>query len=539
MTKIKFFAIAALLLLSSSALADQPFKNALRPAGPIGAARSGTGSITGGTVNRTESDRWQDNWIVASELAGIDCSGATDSTAALQSALNHDEAQIVLPKSCHLKIGTGNTTGCAITINAHKGVQLRSFSKANNADPFAPSIFWAGSGGNAFCFVDNDHPTIDGIMFTTNSTNVVDTYLDFTGPNTGGSTPTLPTITNTSIFGSAANPNFKGISIGAGSGSNNENAYIFNNDVSCSYHKAILKTRTASIRNGSVALTVPGGTYVSGNVGLPITISVPAGALQTTIATVVSGTSITVADAWPYATATNATVHNDRSYGTGIYIGNNANAKHNKIYNNRTSQCHIGLDLTVSFDVNFIEGGFNDIGIQVRGLIEPSTINNYESEQDVQAVIVTNNNSTQLSLWNFRGSNANQRADGFMRLGNPGGSFNIQNYGGIDGDMQNLNVILFRFGSSSRVFTALNLYTAANKPTSGATFDQVNYSSAFMTHYNMDAFLNVSGEGNSGISGYAGTVDVGQASSHGIFTTCTNHPSGMIYSNAGVISLCP
>ena len=256
-------------------------------------------------------------------------------------------------------------------------------------------------------------------------------------------------------------------------------------------------------------------------------VSVAAGALSSTIFSVQSGTQVTLANNWalPTATSSCSTVHHGQSYGTGIYQGSNANAKHTKIWNNRITQCHKSLDLGGgSWDVEFIEGGSSDIGVNVRGYGEPSTINFYEDEHDVMAIAVGNNTYTPLVINNMRISNDVQRADGWIQITGAAKLFfqnGLLNTTGIQG-----NAVLFNFnlGSGAGILVASNNnYAEATNGGAGMTFAQTNYASSSKVIYSGDSF-----NGSGFQSGYIGLP-----------TSCSGLPSGTLENASGTLSVCP
>ena len=71
--------------------------------------------ITGGTVSRNDAARWIDNWTEAPEI-GVDCTGATDSTTAIQNWVNANP-------SGHLRfpLGCNFFTTSTITVSSGTG----------------------------------------------------------------------------------------------------------------------------------------------------------------------------------------------------------------------------------------------------------------------------------------------------------------------------------------------------------------------------------------------------------------------------------
>src|SRR5947209_8384136 len=76
-------------------------------------------AVTRGGAIRTERDRRAEHYTTVSDLSGIDCSGATDSTAGLQNAITGG-AVLKFPLGCRIVLS--NT----ITVRSRSHVKLFS-----------------------------------------------------------------------------------------------------------------------------------------------------------------------------------------------------------------------------------------------------------------------------------------------------------------------------------------------------------------------------------------------------------------------------
>src|SRR5437660_1672782 len=105
---------------------------------------------------------------------GIDCTGTTDSTSALNTifangAANVDGHEFILPFGCVLKIGA---SGTGLTIRNHMGFKIRGYSQPGGGGSAAygnPEIQWCqSSGAVGQTMVDMEHVHsfgIEGIVF--------------------------------------------------------------------------------------------------------------------------------------------------------------------------------------------------------------------------------------------------------------------------------------------------------------------------------------------------------------------------------------
>lgn len=104
--------------------------------------------------------------------------------------------------------------------------------------------------------------------------------------------------------------------------------------------------------------------------------------------------------------------------GKAIENGNSANAKHQRFEYLTNSNCAIGIDvLAGSADISHIGGGSNGIGIRIgSSTTEPTLIDHYEAEGDLQAVVAVGAPAP-INCTNCRWSNANQtNAGGFLKF---------------------------------------------------------------------------------------------------------------------------
>ena len=104
--------------------------------------------------------------------------------------------------------------------------------------------------------------------------------------------------------------------------------------------------------------------------------------------------------------------------GTAIYNGgNNGQAKHNTIEHVGVNYGAVGIDVkNGSVDISHVGGGGNGIGVRIQANTEPCSIDHYEAEGDLQAIVTAASNAP-VTITNLRGSNSSQtNSGGFLKL---------------------------------------------------------------------------------------------------------------------------
>ena len=112
-------------------------------------------TVTSRNTNRTDPRRWADHWKTFPEV-GIDCTGNTDSTSALQSAINAmpNNSTLVAPIGCKTVLSS------TITITDRSGITIMSMQRPSDAA--APRFVWNASGGTMFSVQHSTAPTFKG-----------------------------------------------------------------------------------------------------------------------------------------------------------------------------------------------------------------------------------------------------------------------------------------------------------------------------------------------------------------------------------------
>jgi hypothetical protein len=372
----------------------------------------GTGIVTGGSVSLSNAARWPQRGMVLSEV-GVDCSGATDATAALQAAFNAmpDESNLIAPQGTLLKLSA------QINVNNRVGVRLVSDGRPKNNGP-SPQILWAASGGTAFSFFCCDHPGVEGFLFNgASGSGCPDSWLVYdgtTGVGGGTKTPTQALVRGCSFLADSAHAGYKAIQISPTANQNHEDYEISDCDFD-GYGQATgattLRARDGVATHSSTAFSSATAAFVSGDVGKRIIISCAIGSLTTTIASRTDGSNIVLTDAWTLASQTGATIHIGQRYGTAIYQrGNNSFATRfrNIIVQNFATALDLGAGSNGSIDN--IGGGFNDLAISMNGGWD---ISRYDCEGDMRGVEISAVNRPNF-MRGIRIVLTNQRADGWF-----------------------------------------------------------------------------------------------------------------------------
>jgi hypothetical protein len=355
---------------------------------------------------------------------GVDCSGAQDSTKALQSAIDAmpDAGTIKFPLGCRVKLGAGVTTGgCAITITDRLGIQLVSEVLVGNfGGGRTPTLEWNGNGGTMFCVQHTDHPRFIGLSFVDNG-HKIDGYLDFDG-DPGRHIGTAGQIEYSSFVSTTPNPDYVGVSISPTATNNHENYEIYHSYFSCS-GKVAVRARDGVTTAGSANVSSVRADFSPADTGARIRITYPGAYLDTTIKTVIDSEHI-VLNANVKDTESDVTIHTGQAYGIGIRNGASQNALQQRFWHITYSNCEYGIYLVGgNADMRHINGGQSDFGIFIGGFTaEQTSIDYYESEGDARGIQI---DGPLTLITNSRLSNSNQFGDGFWKFG--GGMVNIQN----------------------------------------------------------------------------------------------------------------
>jgi len=410
--------------------------------------------VTRGNTASAEAKRGIDNWVEFPE-AGIDCSGTTDSTRALQAAINTmpNDSTLKAPAGCTVKLSS------TISITNRSGISIVSDQRPEDGSP-TPEFIWSGSNaGPMFLFTYVTRPTIRGFTFNDPSPCALTGFLQFDG--NGGSpnnTPTLALVEYNSFLNcTPSNVTFNAISISPTATTNHENYRIENNDFYCGQGYSDLRSQIGVVDSGSPTLYASDGAFTPGDVGKRLLVSWATGSLNTTVLSIVDRTNIVMSTNAP-SSQSNVTVHIGQAYGTGIFVGANSNAKDHKYVNNRFSQCAYGLHLkNGSYDIRHIAGTRNDTMIYAESISEPSAISFYQAEYDLRFLEFGPARST-IAISNTRIDNYNQRADGYIYFE---GIANVV-FSGANNETAprgiQTNAVLFGFVGASGYITSVSNY---------------------------------------------------------------------------------
>jgi hypothetical protein len=358
---------------------------------------------------------------------GVDCTGATDSASALQTAINTvpNGGTLLFPPGCIILLGS------TVSITDRDGFQMAAYNPLfNNGDSgTVPQFVWNGTGGIMFDIEHSDHPSIIGFSFTVNAGKSIGTFLNFDGAPPPGSHIGTAGIVNYDTFSlsaSSANPTPVAVSIAATTGSNHENYRITNSNFNCGAASTATQISTSGVLAlGSPNLSVSSGTpFSSGQVGSPIWVAYPIssatpfpsgnGLVFTTIKTFTDSSHV-VLNANAADNVTGAQIKIGQAYGTGIYLGPGGNDLAERFLDNTFFGCHYGIYAAGgSFQVTHYGGGYGDWGIYANGGAENDEVDFYEAENDQRAIEFTN--APMATITNTRMTNVNQLADGFIKL---------------------------------------------------------------------------------------------------------------------------
>lgn len=393
-------------------------------------------------------------------FAGIDITGATDSAAGLQAAINGvpDGSTILFPVGCTLKLNS------MITVLSRTHLSLIGKPLGPNVVPGAAggdsaAFVWNGpANGTMFLFKSCFNPYVCGFRFSSNV--AVDRFLSFDFTGLSSVTGTAPHVFYNSFQTPGANANFVAVYISETSTTNMENAIVswnsFNGFGSTSRYSV-----TGSVSTASSTVTISSGTsFSAGDVGkrIRITYATPAGhiatdaLIDTTISSFTSASAVVLASGNAAFTQSNCTVHVGECFGTGIKVGNSQNSKHHKFDYNISQGCAVVVDVpNGSFSMNHLNGVFDDIGVRVGGgVVEPCEINFFESEHNMVGISIFGS-SVPVMLRSCRMANDNQAGNGYFQLA---GIVNMENCGGVSATPSTNQALVAISGASS--FLRLN-----------------------------------------------------------------------------------
>lgn len=186
-------------------------------------------------------------------ISGVDCSGITDSTIALNTYFANgstgvDGREIVLPLSCVLKIGSNGT---GITIRNHMGFKIKGYSQPGDGGNAAfgnPEIQWCQSSGPASAtMIDMERVHsfgLEGIVLDAHGpvasgcTTPAGIALNVDLSGTGNLITTFGEFRNISVLaggyqGGSHDTNFIGMQFSNTSGSNVEDMRIYDSSFNC------------------------------------------------------------------------------------------------------------------------------------------------------------------------------------------------------------------------------------------------------------------------------------------------------------------
>jgi hypothetical protein len=374
-------------------------------------------------------------WYRIESFAGVDITGASDSTAGLQAAINAvpDGATILFPRACTLKLSS------TITVTARTHLRLIGGPFVNTVVPGAaagdaPNLLWNGAAnGTMFDFESCFNPSISGFNFTSNV--AINCFLNFDGTGINGVTGTAGNVQFCSTTNPTTNGNHVAVQISKTATNNQEN-YVVSWNSFTGFSAASRYSLLGVVNNGSANLACSDNPFSAGDVGrrVRVTYSVPAGhsategIIDTTIQTFTDSGHVVMAASSTF-TQSNCTVHVGESFGKGIVVGNSQNSKHHKFDYNVPTNCAAAIEVpNGSFSVHHLNGEANDIGIKVgAGVVESCLIDFYESEADLVGISAAAS-VVPLAITNSRLDNNKQQGNGFLQLG---GIVNITNCAGV------------------------------------------------------------------------------------------------------------
>src|ERR1035437_7551497 len=345
---------------------------------------------------------------------GVDCSGATDATTALQAVYNAvpDNSNLIAPQGATIKLSS------TINVSNRSGVRLISEHQRPKDNSAKPTIIWGASGGTAFSFFCCDQPGIEGFFFNgASGSGCPDSWLVFDGENGvggGTKTPTQAKVSRSLFLADSGHTGYKAIQISPTANQNHEDYEISDCDFDGYGSNPTVRRATDGVTTiSTTGLTSATATFVSGDAGKTIIVSCRIGSLTTTIASVTNGTTVVLTADWTLASQTGATIHIGNRVGSAIYQrGNNAFAT--RLINLAVQNFSIGLDLGGGSNgkISGLGGGFNDLGMALNGGWD---LDRYDCEGDMRAVSIADVNRPNL-ITSMRMTIPAARADGFILL---------------------------------------------------------------------------------------------------------------------------
>ena len=398
--------------------------------------------------------------------AGIDCTGYSDSTTAFQTAVNAmpDGGVLWFPSGCRMKLSS------TITINSRANIGFRSASHGGvgGCGGEVPQIIWTASGGTVFDFEYTDIPLIDGLSFRTTGSAYVDTFLNFDRRGSGRKTGTAGRILN-SCFSNGSNKtsDFSAIYIAPTTNSNEENYIVDNIQVQCSTSEAAFRSRDGSIDRSSTTLTSATAKFVGSDAGSTIWLTYPGFFLKTTILSVIDDTTI-VLGAKPSVTQTNVTIYTGQGYGNAIHVGYSQNSIQHQFININYFRCDKGIYMEGgSAEIRHPNGGQSDYGVYMNSLVQNTSIDYYESEDDLRG-IETVSPTAPVVVTNTRMSNGSQFGDGFLKFG---GSTILMS--SLVTNTPPANTVLIGYNDNPHLTSIGNIFVAGS---TNLTREQIGYS---------------------------------------------------------------
>jgi hypothetical protein len=372
-------------------------------------------------------------WYRVESFAGIDTTGATDSTTGLQNAINAvpDGGTLLFPRSCTLLLSS------TITVTSRTHIKLIGLQFGTNTDPGAlagdtPKFLWNGTAnGIMFYFRSCFSPTIWGFDFESNV--AINRYLKFDETAVGGVTGTAGNVQWCTLSNPTANASFRGVSISETSTSNQENYTVANCNIN-GFGGASLYSKVGGTSNGTKTITASNNPFSAGDVGKRIRISwggnasTAGGFIDDVIATFTNSGQVSITTNNAPSTQSNVTIHVGQGYGCGIYAGPSQNAKHHKfdLITSLHSQ-YIIVCAGGSFSAHHILGegddysvvvghdldGSNNIGASTGLMTEPVLIDFLESEASLCGIY---GGGVAMTISNARIENTKQFGNGFFQL---------------------------------------------------------------------------------------------------------------------------
>lgn len=369
-------------------------------------------------------------WIDASKV-GVDCTGASDSTKAIQAVFTaNPNTHLEFPNGCVANISS------TITITNGVGSTIESQTFAGQGGGVSPEFVWTGTPGSScvpsttakckymFDFEATDHPTVKNINFhSTGSGECPDGFLKF---DEGSSPPVVGTngrvIGNNFENSNCTNANFIGVYISPTSQANEENYIVHDNVLSCSGLQAVQRAHDGVINVTSTPSTLTSATaaFTSTDTGKRIRVSAgnPLGYVDTTM-TYVSSTQVTLATAFASqgsGSQTGLTIITGGSVGTGIEIGQSPNSIQHVIDHFEYTGCAIGINLNGgNAQINQISGGYSDIGVYINNhQAQATAINFMADEEDVVGIWEQHGNTSPVTIMNGRFPIYNMNASGWL-----------------------------------------------------------------------------------------------------------------------------